>query len=106
MKSRPGVMIYLDIRNNLSLYSDEEVGQLFRAILDYVETGVLPEFDDRGMLTLWNDVKAKIDRDGEKYESTCKKRSYAAYCKNERGKGNEPLEYEAWVRETDFDSIL
>lgn len=45
MAERPGVMLYFSLRFALKRLSYEEKGILFDAILDYGETGALPELD-------------------------------------------------------------
>ena len=43
--SKPGVVVYFDIRPCIARLSLSEKGQLFDAILDYAENGVEPEID-------------------------------------------------------------
>ena len=75
-KGRPGVMIYLEVRESLKFLSLEEKGKLFDAVLEYGELGVIPEFD--GMLGMaWAFMKPKLDADAERYEDTVQKRKYA-----------------------------
>ena len=99
-KKAPGVMFYLDLRSTLTLYTDEEKGQLLQASLDYAAVGTIPHFDDRGMRTLWNDMKAKIDRDQAKYIKTITDRQYGAYCKYCKDKSIEPMSKEDWLQIT------
>lgn len=96
-KKAPGVMFYLDLRSTLTLYTDEEKGQLLQASLDYAAIGTIPHFDDRGMRTLWNDMKEKIDRDQEKYAKKIIDTRYGAYKKNCEDKHIEPLSKEDWL---------
>lgn len=96
-KKAPGVMFYLDLRSTLTLYTDEEKGQLLQASLDYAAIGTIPHFDDRGMRTLWNDMKEKIDRDQEKYAKKIIDTRYGAYKKNCEDKHIEPLSKEEWL---------
>lgn len=57
--------------------SDAEVGIVMMAILEYIKSGVLPKFSDRGLMAVFKSIKAQIDKDNEKYEETCKKRKAA-----------------------------
>lgn len=51
MGSQPGVMLYFEVRPCLIRLNDGEKGQLFEAILDYGEHGIVPDFDGkRGLL--------------------------------------------------------
>ena len=45
MTQRPGVMLYFDIAPAIKRLSAEESGLLLRAILDYAEQGVAPDFE-------------------------------------------------------------
>lgn len=75
-KQRPGVMIYFDVAHSLSRLSNEDVGILFKAIMAYGEFGSIPEFD--GMLAMaWDFIRPRLDRDAQKYEEICKKRTAA-----------------------------
>lgn len=72
MKQRPGVMLYFSIRPSIKRLTLEEKGALFEAILDYGQTGVLPEFD--GILGVaWDFIQPLIDADGEAYQAKCEK---------------------------------
>jgi len=64
-------LIYIDIRKNLELLSDEEAGKVFKAIVEYVDIGKLPQFDDRSLQVFFNTIMDQIDRDREKYEKKC-----------------------------------
>ena len=71
MADRPGIMIYFDLLPQLDLFSNEEIGQLFKAMLNYSCYGEIPAFQDRAMKTLWNSVKDKLDRDKAAYTRKC-----------------------------------
>lgn len=76
-KKRPGVMIYFELRLSLRRLSREEKGDLFDAILDYGETGVLPDFD--GVLgVVWDFVQPRIDADANAYRERCEQSAEAA----------------------------
>lgn len=47
MGSQPGVMLYFEVRPCLIRLNDGEKGQLFEAILDYGEHGIVPDFDGK-----------------------------------------------------------
>ncbi len=110
-KERPGIMFYFDMISSLEEFDDAEVGKTFRALLIYGMTGKEPSFEDRGLRTLWKELKRKADWDGEKYKATCKGRQYAVYCREVQKKGIEPLTMEEWeknqmVSNDDFDIQL
>ena len=79
MSSRPGVMFYFNTRPCLKRLNNEQKGQLFEAILDYAEFGIVPDFgDDVGLSVAWDFTQPKIDRDNERYEQISKRRAEAA----------------------------
>lgn len=99
--NRPGTMVYFDLLDDLEEYTDAEVGQIFRAILNYGKSGITPSFEDRGMRTLWRSLQGKMDRDCATYQERVsqrqKQRKYAAYCKKEKSAGRDPEEYGDWL---------
>ena len=95
--ARPGVMLYFDIRQPLSVLPYEEKGRLLDAILEYGEHGTLPSFD--GMLALaWGFIQPKLDRDEETYENTKVQRRYAAFCKRRAGLNLPKIPFEEWSK--------
>lgn len=57
--------------------SNEEIGEMMRAILNYKKTGEVPSFSDRSLKFVFNLIKNQLDRDAEKWEETKNKRSDA-----------------------------
>ena len=75
--SRPGIMLYFDVRPCLKRLTMEQQGELFNAILDFGENGVVPSFD--GLLGIaWDFIEPKLVRDNERYEKTVSARRAAA----------------------------
>ena len=69
-----GIIIHSDIKEKLELLSNDEAGQLFKAIIAYAEDGKVLSFDENrvlGMIFLF--IKDQIDRDGAKYRERCAK---------------------------------
>ena len=65
-------LIYLDYEEQFNLLTDEQVGQLMRAIIKYEKTGEMPKLN--GMLKMaFSFIKTQLDRDREKYKERCKK---------------------------------
>ena len=100
--SKPGVMLYLEesrlILRKLSL---EESGLLFRAILDYADSGLSPEFE--GVLGLaWDIVRCGIDRDSERYDSKVRKSQFAVYSRECKKHNATPLSFEDWCASDDI----
>lgn len=88
MAQRPGIMFYFSIRPALKRLNAEQKGQLFDAILDYGESGLLPDFD--GVLGVcWDFIQPMIDKDAETYREKCDKAKKAVETR--------------WAREKDTD---
>ena len=77
MKKQPGVMLYFDIRPCLERLTMDQQGQLFRAILDYGEESIEPNFDYM-LGVAWDFIKPRLERDRERYEEVSRKRAEAA----------------------------
>ena len=73
---RKSFIVYSEWIYNLSLLTDEQAGILFRALLAYSNETELPEMNPETKMC-FSFMKAQIDRDNEKYEQVCAKRSEA-----------------------------
>lgn len=63
-------LIYYEYEEQLSILSDEELGQLIRAIFKYEKNNVIPNF--KGVLQIaFLFIKGNLDRDREKYDKRC-----------------------------------
>ena len=103
-KKQPGVMLYFDIRPCLNRMSRQEQGELFVAILDYAQYGVVPEMD--GILGVaWDFIQPRLDRDREKYEQVTVQRNYAAYSREAKRRGETPLSFDDWKLTGDNESL-
>ena len=101
MKKKPGVMVYFDLRGMLKLLTDAEKGKLFEAILEYGETGIESELDDK-LKVAWPLIRMRLDMDNTRYEFVGYKRKYAAYTRWAKEHGEEPKEFENWMEEHGF----
>ena len=94
--ARPGIMLYFDIFEPIKVLPDADKGRLLVAMLEYGQTGTVPEFD--GMLALaWGFIKPKIDKDSEEYNRTILKRQYATFCRDRKRKGEPEISFEEWM---------
>ena len=101
--ARPGIMIYFDMLGPIRVLPDEDKGRLLVAMLEYGQSGTVPEFD--GMLALaWEFVKPKIDKDSEEYNRTVLKRQYATFCRDRKKKGEQEISFEDWMMTIDNQS--
>lgn len=100
--ARPGIMIYFDMLGPIRVLPDEDKGRLLVAMLEYGQSGIVPQFD--GMLALsWEFIKPKLDRDGETYENAKVQRRYAAFCKKRSAMGLPKVSFEEWINLTDIE---
>lgn len=69
--------IFIDTRGMVDLLSDEEAGQLFKALFAHADgDAVVPELDKIVAVAAYP-MMQQIDRDREKYEDKCQKNSEA-----------------------------
>lgn len=101
-KDRPGTMLYFDLFYDIEDYTDEEAGQLLRAMLSYGMNGDIPQFQDRGMRTIWRKLQSTIDRDGDTYDRVVLQRKYAAYCKKMKKAEQDAISFEEWISYNDY----
>lgn len=72
-------LMYLDYEEQFNIMTDEQIGQLMRAIIKYEKTGEVPNLD--GMLKMaFSFIKTQLDRDREKYQARCEKNRENAVC--------------------------
>lgn len=65
-------LVYLDYEEQFDLLTDEQLGQLMRAIIKYEKTQQVPELT--GMTKMaFSFIKSQLDRDREKYKNKCEK---------------------------------
>ena len=74
MAKKKSFILYADYIKHIGKLSDEEAGQLFKAIFDYVNEGRLPDLDGMAAMA-FSFISNQLDTDLQKYEETCKKRS-------------------------------
>lgn len=65
--------MYTEIADLIDDLTDDEAGQIFRAIFQYIKTGDPPVYSDRALRITFNAIKTKLDADTEKYESICER---------------------------------
>ena len=103
--ARPGIMLYFDILEPIRELPDAEKGQLLVAMLEYGQSGKIPEFDGKLGLTLaWGFIRPKLDKDSEEYNKTVLKRQYATFCRDRKKKGEPEVSFEDWLMTIDNQS--
>lgn len=73
---RDSFILYTEINDVVKELSDEQKGKLFQAILDYEESGDVPEMDTL-IKCAFLPIKRDLDKNDEKWRETSKKRSEA-----------------------------
>lgn len=95
--ARPGIMLYFDILGPIRLLPDSDKGRLLVAMLEYGQSGIVPEFD--GALALaWEFVKPKIDKDADEYNMSVLRRQYATSCRDRKRKGEPDITFDEWLK--------
>ena len=73
--NKDSFIAYLEWLENCEELTDEEFGQLMRAVFKYAKNGLIPTFSDRGMSLAWKPIRQALDRTSDKYEEKCKRNS-------------------------------
>lgn len=87
---KPGVMFYFNLRPCIKRLSVEEKGQLFEAILDYGELGVVPDVDG-ALGVAWDFVQQHIDFDSAQYDRKVLQKRYAVFVREIKKSGGGHL---------------
>lgn len=66
-------MVYFDWEQPLTELSDEELGELFRAMFKYARDREEIEFQHCSLKLVFGFVKSALDRDRAAYEERCRK---------------------------------
>ena len=91
--NKPGVMIYFTMRPSRKLPMEDRL-RLYDAMLDYGETGVVPELEGP-LAVLWDYFQPQLELDNARYESIRAKRAKAGRlgglaCQGSRQPEQEP----------------
>lgn len=69
-------VLYYDYSKHISLLSDQEAGQLFKALFRFAEDGTTPDFSG-ALMMCFSFISSQMQRDKEKYIDICVKRAKA-----------------------------
>lgn len=69
-------VLYTDYAKHIALLTNEEAGELLKALFEYVEFGNQPGFSG-ALMMCFSFIADQIARDKEKYQDVCKKRAEA-----------------------------
>ena len=68
-----GMLISLDIRQQVELLSNEEAGELFKALLAYADEGTPISTENRLLSVVFAGLRSKLDASAENYAKRCEK---------------------------------
>lgn len=71
--NKDSFIVYDEWAENCEDLSDQEFGQLMRAVFKYKQTGENPAFSDRTMRACWKPIKQAFDRTTSAYDERCKR---------------------------------
>ena len=90
--NKPGVMIYFTMRPSRKLPMEDRL-RLYDAMLDYGETGVVPELEGP-LAVLWDYFQPQLELDNARYESIRAKRAKAGRLGGLASQGSRQTEQE------------
>ena len=73
MADKKSIILHTDSAEQWNLLTDEQAGQLIKALLVYSQTGDQIETDDGMLKMAFSFISAQLDRDREKYDERCAK---------------------------------
>ena len=68
------ILLFTEQRDAIGYLTDEEAGQIFKAIYDYADEGVVPKFPGP-MMSVFAMIRSQIDRSRDAYKEKCLKNS-------------------------------
>ena len=104
MADRKGVILYFDDWRPIVQLEDSKLALLLRAALNYAQGGEVPKISGE-LGVIWELIAAKIDLDGARFDKRVEDSAFAAYCREEKKAGRDPVSREAWKieRQTSVD---
>lgn len=75
MQKKNSFILYTDNKVQINMLTDQQAGQLFKALVDFADSGDIPPFEDSMTALAFSFISAQISRDSAKFEETCKRRA-------------------------------
>ena len=72
---KDGFIFHFENIEDIEDMSLEEQGLMFRAMIEFAQTGKEPEFEDRVMRAAWKPIRRRMSKDKERYDSICERNS-------------------------------
>ena len=73
MKERKSFMLYTDCGSTLKLLTNEEIGEVIRAVFALVQEEEIPEISSRTAEVFFSMLKTTLEREFEKYQAVCER---------------------------------
>ena len=73
-KDSKTILLFTEQRDAIGYLTDEEAGQMFKAIYDYADEGIVPKFSGP-MMSVFAMIRSQIDRSRDAYKEKCLKNS-------------------------------
>ena len=70
-------ILYYDLKEVFDFLTDEEAGKIIKAVFNYEISGELTHFSDRMMASTYKRITDSLDRNKERYRTTCEARREA-----------------------------
>ena len=71
-KTSKTILLFTEQRDAINYLSDEQAGQMFKALYAYADEGLQPDFDG-AMMSVFAMLRSQIDRSQEAYRTKCEK---------------------------------
>lgn len=74
MSDKKSFVFYTEYREHLEMLPPEQIGELMLALIDYQETGEVPDLPKGSALAMcFSFIKKRMDKDNAKYEEKCER---------------------------------
>ena len=74
MSDKKSFVFYTEYREHLEMLPPEQIGELMLALIDYQETGEVPDLPKGSALAMcFSFIKKQMDKDNTKYEEKCER---------------------------------
>lgn len=77
MSDKKSFVFYTEYREHLEMLPPEQIGELMLALIDYQETGEVPDLPKGSALAMcFSFIKKRMDKDNIKYEEKCERNRF------------------------------
>ena len=103
-------IVYTSYLDRFAKLTDEQLGRLFRIMLEYQTTGIEPQIDDMALAFCFDVVKYDMDENNRKYEEMCERQRANVQKRWDKRNTNDTTVYHGIppyttdTKHTDYDS--